>query len=280
MTAADRPRVTVVTPSFNQARFIEATIRSVLNQGYPNLEYVVIDGGSTDGSIDIIRQYGARLAYWVSEPDQGQADAIAKGFRRSTGQIMAYLNSDDVYLPGAIAQAVAALRRYPDCDLIYGDVWIVDEWDQIIGERRLTQMDRYDFLGQGNCLAQPATFWRRGIYEAVGGIDPSYYFQMDLDFFIRVVSQGTMRNLGRHLARTRMHPDGKMVKAEHIRRQEWLQLQERYLQWIPPDDFRYSRPWLLTRQFIRYALQGDAAYASRKVWQRVLDGQLFRESRR
>ena len=263
------PRITVVTPSFNQGHFLETTIRSVLDQDYQNLEYIVIDGGSTDGSVDIIRKYAPRLAYWVSEPDQGQADAIAKGFRRSTGEILAYLNSDDVYLSGTITQVVAAFQRHPPYDLIYGDVWIVNEQDQVIGERRLTHMDDHDFLGQGNCLAQPATFWTRQIYDEVGGIDPSLYFQMDLDFYIRVARAGRMRHLRRHLAKVRMHAEGKMVKADDIRRGELALLQQRYVPEGQLSLWRYAKPWLRSRQLVRCVLQGDFSYASAKILRRL-----------
>ena len=272
-------RISIVTPSYNQGRFLEATIRSVLEQNYPSLEYIVIDGGSTDGSVDIIRRYAPRLAYWVSEPDQGQADAIAKGFRRATGEILAYLNSDDTYLPGTVAQIAAAFQRNQDSDLIYGDVWIVDERDRMIGERRLTRLDDIDFLGQGNCLAQPATFWTRRIYDQVGGIDSTLYFQLDLDFYIRVARAGRMQYLRRHLANVRMHPEGKMVKAEAVRRQELALLRRRYLRNGELRTWPYQLPWLWTKQFGRYCLQGDGWYASRKVWQQLRDGDLFRGSR-
>ena len=172
-----------------------------------------------------------------------------------------------------------AFQRWPASDLIYGDVYVIDAESRIYSDRRLTRLDWYDFLGQGNCLAQPATFWTRQIYQQVGGIDTRWYFQMDLDFFIRVAARGRMRHVRRYLAKIRMHPDGKMVRAEHIRREELVQLQEQYLGSRAGREFRYRRPWLLARQFVRYALQGDAVYASRKVWQRILDGDLFQEPR-
>ncbi len=126
MTTSSLPRVSIVTPSFNQAAFLEETIQSVLSQDYPNLEYIIIDGGSTDGSVEIIKKYADKLAYWVSEKDTGQADAINKGLIRVTGEIVAWLNSDDIYLPGTIRAAVEALQAHPDCGLVYGDVLSVD----------------------------------------------------------------------------------------------------------------------------------------------------------
>lgn len=274
------PLVSIVTASYNQGRFIEETIRSIKAQDYPHLEHVIIDGASTDGTLDVIKRYeGSYTMRWVSEPDQGHADALCKGFRQATGEILAWLNSDDVYLPGTISKVVRAFEQSPRVDLLYGDVFLIDEHSRVFGHRKLTVMDGYDFLGQGNCLAQPATFWRRRIYELVGGIDARYYFQMDLEFFIRVAKAGRMRHLREYLANIRIHPDGKMVKAEHIRRTELAQLQQRYLPAQGLSRTLYSRPYLLTRQFVRYALQGDVGYAGRKVWRRLLDRDLFRESR-
>ncbi len=280
MTPGIWPRISIVTPSFNQARFLEDTITSVLSQGYPNLEYLILDGGSTDGSVDIIRRHAGRLAYWASEPDRGQADAIAKGFGRATGEILAYLNSDDVLLPGALARVAGAFTQRPRPDLVFGHVMIVDAEGRPLGERRLCRMGWYDFLGPGNCLAQPATFWTRRVYDAAGGIDPAFYYQMDLDFYIRVVrAGGRLRHVRAPLANIRMHPDGKMAKAERIRREELALLQARYLAPGALRSPRYSRPWRLTMQFLRLACQGDLAYAGGKAWARVRDGDLFREPR-
>ena len=264
------PLVSIVTASYNQGRFIEDTLRSIKEQDYPSLEHLVIDGASTDNTIDILRRYeGTYNMRWISEPDRNHADALCKGFRLAKGEILAWLNSDDVYLPGAVRSAVEAFRRAPGMDLVYGDVILINGDGDEIGRRKLTVLDWYDFLGQGNCLAQPASFWTRRIYDRVGGIDATLYFQMDLDFYIRVVQAGQMRHLRRYLAKIRMHPEGKMVKAEHIRQRELIVLQQRYL---PPGVLQhpaYGRPWLLTRQFVRYTLQGDLDYASRRIWDRL-----------
>jgi len=128
------PTISVVTPSFNQGRFLEATMRSVLEQSYPKIEYIVVDGGSTDGSQEIIKQYANRLAWWVSEPDNGQTDAINKGFSRATGEIFAWLNSDDTYEPGAMAGAVAFLQKNPEVGMVYGDTNFIDAEGRVIGK--------------------------------------------------------------------------------------------------------------------------------------------------
>lgn len=277
----DGPLVSIITPSFNQGRFIEDTLQSVKNQNYSHLEHIVIDGASTDETVDILKRYdGTYDMRWLSEPDQGHADALCKGFARAKGAILAWLNSDDVYLPGAVTAAVRAFHRHPEVDLVYGDVVVIDADGRTLSERRLTTMDRYDFLGQGNCLAQPSTFWTRRVYDRVGGIDPSYYFQMDLEFFIRVATIAKMKHIRMPLSKMRLHPDGKMVKAEQIRLKELAQLQERYMTADAFNRWRYGRPFLLTRQFVRFALQGDLAYAGGKVFERLRGGDLFRESRR
>lgn len=257
------PLVSIVTPSYNHSRFLEETLLSIKGQDYPNFEHIVMDGGSTDESQDILRKFeGTYPMQWFSEPDRGQADAISKGFRLANGDILAWLNSDDVFLPGAISRVVGEFQREPDVDLFYGDVLVIDECGQIIQDRVLTRVDQHDFLGLGNCLAQPATFWTRRIYDAVGGVDPQYYYQMDLDFYIRVAAKGQMKHLDAYLAKIRMHPAGKMSKAEHVRRQELSDLRERYL----PRGARgiaYNRYLLLARLFGRHVLQGHWAYLSR-----------------
>ncbi len=154
MTTPSLPRVSIVTPSFNQAAFLEETIQSVLSQDYPNLEYIIIDGGSTDGSVEIIEKYADRLAYWVSEKDAGQADGINKGLVRATGEVVAWLNSDDTYLggaietflPGSIRSAVAALQANPDCGLVYGDVLAVDAAGQKLNLARYDDWNLDDLL--------------------------------------------------------------------------------------------------------------------------------------
>ena len=160
------PRISVVTPSYNQGKFIEDTIGSVLDQGYPNLEYIIIDGGSKDETIDIIRRYEKHLAFWVSEKDRGASDAIARGFSRSTGTILAYLNSDDLYLPGTL-HAIAEAMTEPDVDVAYGNTYWIDSSGNILGERRQTPFVRMGYLYGGSDLQQPATFWKRDLYAQV-----------------------------------------------------------------------------------------------------------------
>jgi hypothetical protein len=206
------PLVSVVTPSFNQAQFLEETMRSVLNQDYSNVEYIVIDGGSTDGSVDIIRGYADRLAYWVSEPDAGQANAINKGWSRVTGDIVAFLNSDDYYLPGAISRIVAAFRQRPEAGVVYGQAQWVSETG-VPEQVSRVYVDGQEMLDTFPGLPQPATFVRRAVLEKVGLLDPSFHFALDGEFFVRAVGNFSAVPLGEVLACMRLHGAAKSVAA-------------------------------------------------------------------
>jgi len=181
------PKVSVITPSYNQARFLERTIRSVLDQGYANLEYIVIDGGSTDGSVDIIRRYADRLAFWVSEPDGGQANAVNKGMARVTGDIVGWVNSDDFYYPGAIHMAVDAFAIDPTLGFVYGRGNRVDDCEALIEPFAFTRPFNVDTLAHGvDYILQPTVFMRRGALAAVDPLDPKLQWTLDWDLWIRL----------------------------------------------------------------------------------------------
>lgn len=180
------PRITVVTPSYNQGQFIEETIRSVLLQGYPNLEYIVIDGGSTDGSVEIIEKYEPWLAYWVSEEDRGQSHALNKGFARSTGEIMAWLCSDDVYAPGTLLLTAEKLLGKQRAMLIGASV-VTYELNKLEGPYD-NRKPTYDaMLYEGRTLPQPSVFWTRDLWNLVSNIDEDLFFAMDYDLWLRMV---------------------------------------------------------------------------------------------
>lgn len=180
------PLVTVVTPSYNQARFLEQTILSVLEQDYPNIEYIVIDGGSTDDSVDIIRKYAGRLAYWESEKDRGQSHAINKGWERATGAIIAYLNSDDLYTLGAIARAVRALQANPLAAMVYSDALLVDEHGDFIRNLRGRPFDIHNVITTEGFVPQPTVFIRREALDRVGLLDERLHMSMDYDLWVRL----------------------------------------------------------------------------------------------
>jgi glycosyltransferase involved in cell wall biosynthesis len=205
----DKPFVSIVTPSFNQAPFLEQTIRSVLGQNYPRLEYIIVDGGSTDDSVDIIKKYADRLAWWVSEPDRGQTDAINKGFAHARGHILAWLNSDDTYEPGAVAAAVEVLQNSPEIGLAYGDTNFIDGSGCVTGRFPAAQTD-YTLLRRGYVhIPQQASFFRADLWEKVGPLDPSFFFAMDYDLWVRLARLAPVLYVPRTWANFRLHTAGK-----------------------------------------------------------------------
>jgi len=206
--------VSVVTPSFNHVNFIEATIRSVLEQDYSHIEYLVVDGGSDDGTVDIIKKYTNRLAWWVSEDDHGQTDAINKGFAKAKGDILAWLNSDDTYESGAISAAVKYLNENPDVGLVYGDCNFINEEGRIIGKFNAAQTD-YRLLRKGYVhIPQQTMFFRRKLWEQVGPLDPSFYFAMDYDLWTRIALKSKLQYVPQTWANFRIHTSGKTIIAD------------------------------------------------------------------
>lgn len=200
----------IVTPSFNQMQYLEQTLRSVLDQDYTRIEYIVIDGASTDGSVELIRKYGDRLAYWVSEKDSGQAEAINKGLARATGEIVAWINSDDFYFPGAIASAVKAFEAHPEVGLVYGDTAAVDEKGEFIHFPKYAQWVLEDLL-TFNIIGQPAVFMRRDVLLQAGFLDPTYHFLLDHQLWIRMAAHAPMIYVPERWAAGRFHEAAKNV---------------------------------------------------------------------
>ncbi|HSM71765.1 MAG TPA: glycosyltransferase family 2 protein [Anaerolineales bacterium] len=214
MSDLSQPLVAIVTPSFNQARYLEATILSVLEQDYPNLEYIIVDGGSTDGSVEIIKKYADRLAWWVSEPDKGQTDAINKGFARAKGDILAWINSDDTYNPGAVSAAVEYFQAHPEVGLVYGDTHFIDEQGQVIGKFNARQTN-YQLLRQGYVhVPQQAACFRGDLWREVGPLDPSFYFAMDYDLWVRLSARAPIQYTPQMWANFRLHSGGKTIVAD------------------------------------------------------------------
>lgn len=206
--------VSIVTPSYQQAPYLEATIRSVLDQQGVELEYIIVDGGSSDGSVEIIQKYQQRLAWWISEKDRGQTDAINKGFARARGDVLAWLNSDDTYEPGALAQAVAYLQAHPEAGMVYGDANYIDEHGRVIGRFPAAQTD-YRRLRQGYVhIPQQASFWRADLWRQVGPLDPTFYFAMDYDLWVRLAALAPLHYTPRLWANFRLHSNAKTISAD------------------------------------------------------------------
>ena len=214
MDANGLPKVSIVTPSFNQAPFLEQALRSVLEQDYPNLEYIVIDGGSSDGSLEIIHKYADRLAYWQSQPDQGQTDAINQGFARASGEILAWLNSDDLLLPGAVSAAVRALQAHHEAAMVYGDALLINAEGKTIGKFPAAQTD-YRKLRRGYVhIPQQASFFRADLWQQVAPLDVSFYFAMDYDLWVRLAALAPLVYVPELWAAFRLHGAGKSIAAD------------------------------------------------------------------
>jgi glycosyltransferase involved in cell wall biosynthesis len=205
------PLVSIVTPSYYQGRFIRATIDSVLSQDYPNLEYWVIDGGSTDGTSGILREYERDPRFhWIGEPDRGQSDAINKGWRRCRGDVLAWLCSDDVYTPGAIRAQVAYLRANPDVEAVYSDAIVIDADGQPLRKDWARRFSLSDLLHL-DFIPQSTVFLRRSLVEQTGPLDITLHYSMDYDYWLRASLRHTFAYAPAEIARYRLHPDSKSV---------------------------------------------------------------------
>ncbi|HEU0036477.1 MAG TPA: glycosyltransferase family 2 protein [Kofleriaceae bacterium] len=208
------PLVTVVTPSLNQGRWIREAIESVLAQDYPRIEYRVLDGGSIDDTLDILRGYGDRVR-WTSGKDGGQAQAIANGFAQTRGEIITWLNADDAYTPGAIRRAVEAFAAEPEVGLVFGHAEFIDADGRPLGRAQhvVPLDDRDPLLTLGDCVVQPAAFFRRTAYDAVGGLDPALHWTMDYDLWLRLARRCPARFLDHVFARVRIMPSTKTASG-------------------------------------------------------------------
>lgn len=210
MSPTHTPLVSIITPSYNQAAYLEQTIQSVLAQDYQPIEYIVIDGASTDRSPEIIQKYSPQLAWWVSEKDRGQADAINKGFQRAEGEILAWLNSDDLYLPGAVTQAVHSLSAHPELGLVFGDAITMDADGRPLNRLTFGDWGLHELMNF-RIICQPAVFFRRKVLEQAGYLDPSYNFLLDHQLWIRMASIAPVQHLDSLWAAARHHAEAKNV---------------------------------------------------------------------
>lgn len=228
--SASHLSVSIVTCSYQQARYLDATLRSVLEQSPAGVEYIVIDGGSTDGSVDIIRQHAASLHYWVSEHDRGQTDALIKGFSHADGDIQGWLCSDDLLLPGALDTVTRFFEAHPEVEAAYGDSLWIDSEGRYLRPKKEMGFSRFALLFDHNYISQPSMFWRRGLYERVGGLDPRFNLAMDADLWERFSRQTKIAHISAYLSCMRYYPGQKtraqrphgMKEYEEIRRRSAL----------------------------------------------------------
>ena len=265
--------VSIVTPSFNQSAYLEQTIRSVLDQDYHDIEYFVVDGGSTDDSLAIIKKYSGDLAWWVSEPDRGQAEAINKGFARARGEVVAWINSDDYYLPGAIRAAVQTFKTHPDAVLVYADMLAVDGQGRQINTLRYRQLSLDDLLCF-QIIGQPAVFLHRAALEKAGGLDPAFHFLLDHQLWIRIAQQGEIVHTDGIWAAARYHAQAKnRAQAAEFGREAF-----RILDWAAREPSLKPALSRLTRRArasahrvdARYLLDAGQSWPALKAWTRAL----------
>lgn len=264
------PVVSVITPSFNQAPYLEATIQSILGQDYPRIEYIIVDGGSTDGSVDIIRKYESRLAWWVSGKDDGQTDAINKGFARATGQVLAWLNSDDTYEPHAVGQAAKYLYEHPEVGMVYADCNFINEAGQRIGKFPAAQTDLARLRTGYVHIPQQTMFFRAGLWKQVGPLDPSFYFAMDYDLWTRLASRTQFQYLpGQTWANFRLHTSGKTISADERCWPEMLRVHYR-------DGGSFFAP-IVAKYYVRKAVAPLWNWHRRRMLDRALTNALGEE---
>jgi glycosyltransferase involved in cell wall biosynthesis len=244
-------RISIVTPSFNQATFIEETLRSVRNQQCPTLDHIVMDGASTDGTVEILKRYSAMPGWehlrWISEPDRGQSDALNKGFRMAKGDIIGWLNSDDRYESGCFDAVLKVFTECPEADVVYGDYLIMNGVGKPLLQKREVNFD-WDILLCGlNYLAQPNVFFRRSIFDAVGYLDESLHYVMDYEFWLRTASHGfRFQHIPSLLAACRWHMDAKTVSQCPKINEELRLVREKY--W----NKRHFRSSTLQATYARY----------------------------
>jgi glycosyltransferase involved in cell wall biosynthesis len=267
------PKISIVTPSYNQVEFLERTILSVLNQNYPNFEYIIIDGGSTDGSVEMIKKYEQYLAYWTSEKDNGQTDAINKGFSQATGEILGWQNSDDIYMPRAFYEAIEKFSRNTDADLVFGNKYWIDEKDRIIRDARYVSFNYYSLLYEGSALSNQSTFWKKTLMDRIGFFNQNFKFCMDYDFWVRASKKGKFLLIRNYLGATRYHKNTKTNTIVHIWHTEYLAILKR--EGVKPNKFLHL--YSLTRRFLLYILQGDLFYVIRGFCERICKRRILGE---
>jgi len=219
------PKISIITPSFNQVEFLERTIRSVIDQDYPNIEYIVIDGGSTDGSVDLIKKYEHRLAYWVSEKDRGQAHAINKGLERATGDWVAWQNSDDTYYPGAFSQLIKAAQDNCNAKLIIGNMNLIDRDDVFLRDLKYVRPTYKSLLSEGMVLTNQAAFWRRSLHQEIGLLSEAFDCSFDYDWFLRLLAHTDQsHHVNAPWGALRLHEQTKTSNRQHVFDQEYRQI--------------------------------------------------------
>lgn len=244
------PKISVVVPSFNHARFVESTLLSVINQKYPRLELIVIDGGSKDGSLEIIKKYEHSISHWVSEPDGGQTNGLIKGFESATGDIWCWLNSDDLHTPHTLFEVAESFLKHPEVDAIFGDTIWIDEWGTPLRVQREIPFNRFLWMYTYNYIPGMSMFWRKQLYEKTGGLNPEYDLAMDADLWIRFADVGRLKHVKSVWSKMRFYPEQKNRRLRTKSDIEDLRIRARYWNGTTPSLHRVKS---FSAQLIRMA---------------------------
>lgn len=255
------PLISIVTPSYNQGEFIEETIRSLLLQGYPNLEYIIMDGGSTDSTVSIIQKYSPWISHWISEHDEGQSNAVNKGFRHSNGEILAWLNSDDTYEKNALSSVANLMLQKPRVGVVYGNTNVINENGETLAEIRTIPFDSQAFLYETvHIVAQSSVFWRAKLFFEVGQLNEDLHYSMDRELLLRFMDNGAKFSfLRRPLGTYRCHQSSKTFGTSNKSRDELLSLKP-FAQITQRSDYAIWRFIYRLRQLAYLTVQGDLPY--------------------
>jgi len=228
----NKPKVSIITPSYNQGQYLEETILSVLNQTYINIEYIIIDGGSTDNSVEIIRKYESKITYWISEKDEGQADAINKGIKKITGELICWINSDDIIYNDFIEQRVIQFNKNPSIDFIYGDVEQGPDFKNKYIRKGAKSNFKEMLISLNVPIPQQSTMWRSKLIDLIGYLDPQWHVLLDREYFMRIASNSKILYVPGAVAFFRNHKQSKSIKDWH----KWADELEKYYEQLFSDE--------------------------------------------
>lgn len=265
------PKISVIVPSYNQGHYLGLTLASIVEQQYPNLELVVMDGGSTDNSVEVIQHYERSITYWQSQKDGGQTAALVDGFRRSSGDIQCWLNSDDLHFPYTLHEVARYFDEHPAVDAVYGDTAWVDANGVELRKQREIGFYRFLWMYTYNYIPGMSMFWRRAIYEQAGGLDASFNLAMDADLWIRMADIGRIEHVRRLWSMMRYYPEQKNVRLRERSDQEDLRIRSRYWKEGKPSLYAFKRSIASISRISLKAVAGCYGLGYRRDLRRILE---------